>query len=639
MIEKMKFLSITGPKDDIDRVVNTYLFKYDFHLENALTELKTVGNLKPFIETNPYKETLGKAHKLLTGINGKRIGGIDLTAEKAANIIETIDKTVCGITVKKEQLIEKRQKFNSSLEMIMPLRDLNYNIDKILEFKYIKFRFGRIAKENFEKFEKTAYNNIDTFFVKSHEDTEYISGVYFMPAALASKIDAIYASMHFERVFLPNEYEGKPDEVLSNLKKEILELDNEILLLDKKLQDTLEENKEELLSACNILQIFSDNFDIRQLAALTNDKLDIFYILCGWMIETDAKNFIKEVEKDENLFCMVEDDHDNVTSRPPTKLKNMALFRPFEMYIKMYGLPSYGEVDPTMLVALTYSILFGFMFGDVGQGFCLTVGGFLIYKFKKSDIGGIIACAGIFSMFFGVMFGSVFGFEHVVNAVWLHPHTHMTNLPFIGNINTVFVVAVAVGTGIIVFTMLLQIRNAIKDKNTERLFFESNGIAGLILYVSLAVTVILFLTGNKMPVRIILIIAFGLPLTLIALKEPLTAIVEKKAEVIPKEKGMFIMQTFFELFELLLSYFSNTLSFVRVGAFAVSHAAMMGVVLMLAGVENGGNTNIWVIILGNLFVMGMEGLIVGIQVLRLEYYEIFSRFYKSGGREFKPYAK
>jgi Archaeal/vacuolar-type H+-ATPase subunit I len=639
MIEKMKFLSITGPKDDIDRVVNTYLFKYDFHLENALTELKTVGNLKPFIETNPYKETLGKAHKLLAGIKCKRTGEIDFTAEKAANIIETIDKTVCGITDEKERLVKKRQKINSSLEMIMPLRDLNYNIDKILEFKYIKFRFGRIAKENFEKFEKTAYNNIDTFFVKSHEDAEYISGVYFMPAALASKIDAIYASMHFERVFLPNEYEGKPEEVLSNLKKEILELDNEILLLDKNLQDTLEENKEELLSACNILQIFSDNFDIRQLAALTNDKLDVFYILCGWMIETDAKNFIKEVEEDENLFCMVEDDHDNVTSRPPTKLKNMALFRPFEMYIKMYGLPSYGEVDPTMLVALTYSILFGFMFGDVGQGFCLTVGGFLIYKFKKADIGGIISCAGIFSMFFGVMFGSVFGFEHVVNAVWLHPNTHMTNLPFIGNINTVFVTAVAVGTGIIVFTMLLQIRNAIKDKNIERLFFESNGIAGLILYVSLAVTVILFLTGNKVPSGIILGIAFGLPLTLIALKEPLTAVVEKKAEIMPKEKGMFIMQTFFELFELLLSYFSNTLSFVRVGAFAVSHAAMMGVVLMLAGVENGGNTNIWVIILGNLFVMGMEGLIVGIQVLRLEYYEIFSRFYKSGGREFKPYAK
>ena len=98
-------------------------------------------------------------------------------------------------------------------------------------------------------------------------------------------------------------------------------------------------------------------------------------------------------------------------------------------------------------------------------------------------------------------------------------------------------------------------------------------------------------------------------------------------------------EAFFELFEVLLSYFSNTLSFVRIGAFAVSHAAMMEVVLMLAGAENGGNPNWIVVVLGNLFVCGMEGLIVGIQVLRLQYYEFFSRFYKGGGREFQPYRK
>ncbi|MFQ7787905.1 MAG: V-type ATPase 116kDa subunit family protein [Blautia massiliensis (ex Durand et al. 2017)] len=105
----------------------------------------------------------------------------------------------------------------------------------------------------------------------------------------------------------------------------------------------------------------------------------------------------------------------------------------------------------------------------------------------------------------------------------------------------------------------------------------------------------------------------------------------------PKEKGMFIVQGIFELFEVILSYFSNTLSFVRIGAFAVSHAAMMEVVLMLAGAEN-GSPNWIVIILGNLFVCAMEGLIVGIQVLRLEYYEMFSRFYKGSGRKFEPFC-
>lgn len=99
---------------------------------------------------------------------------------------------------------------------------------------------------------------------------------------------------------------------------------------------------------------------------------------------------------------------------------------------------------------------------------------------------------------------------------------------------------------------------------------------------------------------------------------------------------MFLVQGFFELFETLLSYFSNTLSYVRIGAFAVSHAAIMEVVLMLAGAQE-GTPNWIVLVIGNIVVCGLEGLVVGIQVLRLEYYEMFSRFYKGSGREFKPF--
>ena len=123
-----------------------------------------------------------------------------------------------------------------------------------------------------------------------------------------------------------------------------------------------------------------------------------------------------------------------------------------------------------------------------------------------------------------------------------------------------------------------------------------------------------------------------------ALNQPLSSLIIKHKAKLNTSKAMFITQAFFELFETMLSYFSNTLSFVRIGAFAVSHAAMMEVVMMLSGAEKGA-PNWVVVILGNLFVCAMEGLIVGIQVLRLEYYEMFSRFYKGSGKEFKPYNK
>ena len=133
-----------------------------------------------------------------------------------------------------------------------------------------------------------------------------------------------------------------------------------------------------------------------------------------------------------------------------------------------------------------------------------------------------------------------------------------------------------------------------------------------------------------------LVIFLGIPVLLFVFKEPLGNLVEKRHKKMEGGKVMFFVQAFFELFETMLSYFSNTLSFVRIGAFAVSHAAMMEVVLMLAGAES-GNLNWIVVVLGNLFVCGMEGLIVGIQVLRLEYYEMFSRFYKGTGRKFEPF--
>lgn len=369
-----------------------------------------------------------------------------------------------------------------------------------------------------------------------------------------------------------------------------------------------------------------------------NHEQHTFYILCGWMSERDADAFVKELEEDPGTFCFMENDHNNIMSKPPTKLKNPGIFRPFEMFIRMYGLPSYGETDPTIILGLTYSFLFGFMFGDVGQGLCLLLGGFLLYQTKKMNLAAIISCCGFFSTIFGFLFGSVFGFEDVLEAAWLRPQKAMMQLPFIGNLNTVFVVAVALGMGIVLMTMVLNVRNSLRSHNVEKTYFDTNGIAGIVFYGSLVITVFLYMSGQPLPATAVLAVMFVLPLLVLFFKEPLAALVEKKAEVLPKEKGMFVVQGFFELFEVLLSYFSNTLSFVRVGAFAVSHAAMMEVVLMLAGVES-GSPNWLVVILGNLFVCGMEGLIVGIQVLRLEYYELFSRFYQGSGREFKAYGK
>ena len=524
------------------------------------------------------------------------------------------------------------------MDRVIPFADLNYDLKDIMHFQYIKFRFGRMTHEYYNKFMDYVYDTIDTVVHKCQEDADYVWLVYFVPEPLCDKIDAIYASLHFERFFLPDEYEGTPVDATHELEHQLADLNEKMRHVDEEIRGALEAHTEDLRATYQKLETYSKNFDVRKLAACTKDKDHTFYILCGWMSETDAKAFRKELEQDDKTFCFVEEDHDNIISRPPTKLKNPGLFRPFEMFIRMYGLPSYEEIDPTIILGLTYAFLFGFMFGDAGQGLCLMLGGYLLYRAKKMNLAAIISCCGFFSTIFGFLFGSVFGFENIIKPLWLRPKTAMTNLPFVGNLNTVFIVAIAMGMGIVLMTMVLNVINSLRSHDTEKAFFDTNGIAGIVFYGALAVTIILYMSGHVLPATAVLVVMFVIPLLVIFFKEPLTALAEKHAKIMPEEKGMFFVQGVFELFEVCLSYFSNTLSFVRVGAFAVSHAAMMEVVLMLAGAE-AGTPNWLVVVLGNLFVCGMEGLIVGIQVLRLEYYELFSRFYRGTGREFKPYGK
>lgn len=640
MIVKMKFLSITGPKNDIDRVIDQYLSKYEIQLENTLAELKTVRDISPYIEINPYKDALTKANTLADLVKDVTCNERKISVEEAISVIEKLEAKLASIQEKKGQIESRLSASQTSLTDIAHFRAIPHDIEDILHFKHVKFRFGKISQEYYEKFEKYVYDDLYTVFYKCQSNDDYVWGVYFVPAEEADKIDAVYSSLHFERFFLKNEYHGTAEEAYHILEKEVSDLKAELSSVTQTYQKELEANASDILSAQRRLTALSGNFDVRKLAACTKTKQETFYILCGWMTENDAMAFSHEIEKDENLYCIIEDDHNNIYSQPPTKLKNPKLFKPYEMYIRMYGLPSYHEFDPTIFVALTYSFIFGAMFGDAGQGLCLLIGGALLYKFKKMDLAAIISLAGVFSTFFGFMFGSIFGFEDVIDAVWLRPVESMTNLPFIGNLNTVFVVAIAFGMFLIMLTMIFNIINSIKSHDVENAFFGTNGVAGLVFYAALTVTIFLFMSGNTIPAAAVLIIMFVLPLLVMVFKEPLTALVEKKAKLMPEGGvGMFFVQAFFEMFEVLLSYFSNTLSFVRIGAFAVSHAAMMEVVLMLAGAENGASPNWVVIVIGNIFVMGMEGLIVGIQVLRLEYYEFFSRFYKGSGREFKPYSK
>lgn len=216
-------------------------------------------------------------------------------------------------------------------------------------------------------------------------------------------------------------YEGTVDEACRELKEKTDALEQQITAVRAELAKELNGMSESISAASKTLAYESKLFDVRKLAAFTKAKNETFFILCGWMENKEADLLKKELEEDPDIFCTLEENPDRRVSIPPTRLKNPKLIKPFEMFIQMYGLPNYQEFDPTLFVALSYSIIFGAMFGDAGQGLVLLIGGYLLYHFKKINLAAVLSSCGFFSTIFGLLYGSVFGFEDWIPALWLRP--------------------------------------------------------------------------------------------------------------------------------------------------------------------------------------------------------------------------
>ena len=196
--------------------------------------------------------------------------------------------------------------------------------------------------------------------------------------------------------------------------------------------------------------------------------------------------------------------------------------------------------------------------------------------------------------------------------------------------------AVGIGITLVIVAMCLNVYSSVKQGDIGKALFGSSGVAGIIFYGSIIFGVIgqllLGLQVFTLPYILGLIV---LPYLLIFFGEPLGLLITGKPDWQPESWGGYIMEHLIESIEFLLEYVTNTVSFLRVGAFVLVHAGMMMVVFVLA--ETAGPVAYWpVVVFGNVFVMVLEALLVAIQVLRLEYYEMFSRFYSGEGRPYEP---
>lgn len=636
----MNVVNITGPRDDIDRMAYTCLSHYDIHLINALKRLSGIETLRAYTSADPYQPYIKRIHTFFSLIDeSKEVGDEydkNLTFSEAKHIIASVEEVLEKKEKEDEELTQQLNQAKFSHDEYEPFSEINYPLEKILNIKHLKFRFGRFEKENYQTFKKYIDRMVPSVFIPSKEQNGFIYGVYFTTPEARQRVDALYYSLAWERIQLSYE-EGTIKDINAKYQQQLKTLMQQKEENQNEINAILQPNLEKLKQAKKALEKLSDAHKVRQYAAITRDEFaqkEARYLVLGWMAKEDATKLEQEMAKEENIEMFIEEDSDVPSYRAPTKLKHTFFSQPFEMITQMYGTPNYHEVDPTAIVAVTYSLFFGAMFGDAGQGFLLFLAGIVGYFSEKLRMAKMFVPIGICSMIFGLIYGSFFGLEGVISPLWGNPMEETITIPFFGNLNTVFIVSAAVGMFFILFTMFLNVYIRMKNGHTWEAILDNNGIAGIVFYGLIISLLILYMAGKEIPSLTIFEAVIIVVLLIIAFKEMILNKIEKRKPENNDGIVMNLLTTFFETFETLLTYFSNTLSFVRIGAFAIAHVAMMGVVLMFANIES-ANPNWAVLVLGNLFVTGFEGLVIFIQVLRLEFYELFSHFYNGNGMEFK----
>jgi V/A-type H+-transporting ATPase subunit I len=545
--------------------------------------------------------------------------------------LEALESKVRQVT---DQLTDQRkhlEQLESDLRQLEPVAGIDFNLGTLQESRFLYQRLGVIPAENLSRLQ-TSLSRIPHIFLTLRDDPK--RPVVWLAGSQTNKdvLERATRSAYLEALSLPRDYGNTPAEISTSLRREVEVTRQRISEADNTLRLTAEEYRTELQDLW--WQIHA-NRTIAD-AIVRFGHLRHSYVMVGWVPTDDVEALTRRLRQNsaETLIEAVPANRIGNKERVPVALQQSKFLRPFQLLVTTYARPKYGELDPTWLIALTFPLLFGAMFGDVGHGLLLVVLGILVsarrIAFLRSlaSLGGLITVCGAVSTAFGFLYGSVFGFENVLRALWLRP----------GN-NPLQILMVAIGAGVALLSLgfLIGIFNAVVSRDWPHLFFGHNGIPGLVLYWSLIAYGAAKLGTLRAPSFLFGLLALLAGLV-IMFSELLMNLVEGERPLVEGGVGTYAIQAPMELFEAVISFLSNSLSYVRVGAFAIAHVVLSSVVFLLAQlVSPGHGAGYWIVVaIGTVFIVGYEGLIVGIQAMRLSYYEFFSKFFTGGGMRFEP---
>ena len=344
----------------------------------------------------------------------------------------------------------------------------------------------------------------------------------------------------------------------------------------------------------------------------------------------------------------------------PVLLKRRRFVSSFERMVLSFGTPPYGSIDPTPFVCGSFILLFSIMFGDLGQGLLILAGALAIYRGLVPSLARwkvfapIGMACGIGSMIMGFLTGSFFTFENALvpitrtlsQAILGRPVDRFLALMPEGSTSKVLIFfGFTLALGVIVNStgLVFNIVDSWRAGRRGEALFSKTGLAGALF----------FFWAISMGIRAIFgsrpawfdALGLGLPLLALILEERLSALADGKAKD-GEERGEGALaagvKAFVAVLEPVSFFLSNSLSFLRVGAFALSHVVLSYIVFTMGDMLRhrspaGLALQALVVLFGNAIIVFLEGLIVAIQVVRLQYYEFLSKFLTETGEPFAPF--
>ncbi len=646
-VEKMKVVGIIGKNRLMSKVLRLMVLNGSFHAINAMTRLNSTDFMLPpnqeniqFFEEMPYmrpchsKRDFTKDESLVSSliqlfnlrpqVNQEHLG-LDYEYDDFMLHIYDVYNDVRSTADKISKKMEETQLKKRYIKNLEFLKEYTFDIDKLLGMKFFTFKLIKLSRENYIKL-KMNYENIPAVVLKVGTEGRNVVVLSIAPVNLEETTQKIFSSLNYMALEFPDGYTGNASQMIDKLNESISEDQNIVAHLKKSLEDYRLKCSDEVEEAYSRLAM-EKKIEELKIDMATSDNL---FFMLGFVPYSDVislKNQLVDSFKDDVIVLTDEINENRSNITPPTKLSNIGMFRPFESLVKMYGVPSYNEKDPTVFFGLTYMLLFGLMFGDVGQGAVLLAAGMFIGRvMKRTSLGGVLARIGLSSAIFGFFYGSVFGSEELIPSLIIRP---------MASINKMLIAAVVVGIILSVSSFIYNMLNSKIEGNIEEGLFGKNGAVGLAFYLLLIYAIYSAALMKNGFSQIVAYVMVGL-LGLMVLKQPLANKLIGADKLYNTSPADYYIEEGFGIVETLLSMLSNTISFLRVGAFALNHVGLFLAFATMGQMMGSKVGNIFMIIVGNVIIIGLEGLIVFIQALRLEYYEMFSKYYKGDGVEYAP---